>query len=138
MPLTWIGARGQEFGVYKAIDDCGGAVLGWVTPNLVTQAWSEDAPPLESMSQQVMANLTTSSPVHLMKALDAIIQRTGSKGIFFYSYIGCSFAGVYLEMIRDYFHKKGIPGISLDGSFQVGPPSGQLLTRVRAFVEMFS
>ena len=88
------------------------------------------------MSQQVMANLTTSSPVHLMKALDAIIQRTGSKGIFFYNYIGCSFAGVYLEMIRDYFHK-GIPGISLDGSFQVGPPSGQPF-RVRPFVEMLS
>jgi benzoyl-CoA reductase/2-hydroxyglutaryl-CoA dehydratase subunit BcrC/BadD/HgdB len=52
--------------------------------------------------------------------------------------IGCSFSGVYLEMIRDYFHKKGVPGISLDGSFQVGPPSGQLLTRVRAFVEMLN
>jgi len=24
------------------------------------------------------------------------------------------------------------------GSFQVGPPTGQLLTRIRAFIEMFS
>jgi len=25
----------------------------------------------------------------------------------------------------------------LEGSFQVGPPTGQLLTRIRAFIEMF-
>jgi len=138
VPLTWIGARGQEFGVYQAIDDCGGAILGWVTPNQVAHPWREDLPPLESLTDQVLANLTTSSPVHTLKALDAVIQRTGSKGVFFYCVIGCSFGGVYLEMVRDYFHKKGIPGINLEGSFRVGPPSGQLLTRVRAFVEMLS
>jgi hypothetical protein len=30
----------------------------------------------------------------------------------------------------------GTPGIFLEGSFQVGPASGQILTRVRAFIEM--
>jgi benzoyl-CoA reductase/2-hydroxyglutaryl-CoA dehydratase subunit BcrC/BadD/HgdB len=138
VPLTWIGARGQEFGVYKAIDDCGGALLGWVTPNGLAYDWREDIPPLESMARHVLDTLAVGSPVHLLKFFETVVSKSGSKGIFFYCYVGCSFGGVYIEMIRDYFHKKGVPSISLDGSFQVGPPSGQLLTRVRAFVEMFS
>jgi benzoyl-CoA reductase/2-hydroxyglutaryl-CoA dehydratase subunit BcrC/BadD/HgdB len=138
VPLAWIGARGQEFGVYKAIDDCGGAMLGWVTPNAIAYDWREDVPPLESMARYVLDSMAVGSPVHLLKFLDAVIKGSGSKGIFFYCYVGCSFGGVYIEMIRDYFHKKGVPSIFLEGTFQVGPPSGQLLTRVRAFVEMFS
>ncbi len=42
VPLAWIGGRGQEFGVYKAIDDCGGAIVGWQTPNVFTYEWRED------------------------------------------------------------------------------------------------
>jgi benzoyl-CoA reductase/2-hydroxyglutaryl-CoA dehydratase subunit BcrC/BadD/HgdB len=53
-------------------------------------------------------------------------------------YVGCSFAGVQTEILCDNFRKKGIPSITLEGSFQVGPPTGQLLTRVRAFIEMLS
>jgi benzoyl-CoA reductase/2-hydroxyglutaryl-CoA dehydratase subunit BcrC/BadD/HgdB len=40
------------------------------------------------------------------------------------------------EMWRRYFHEQGIPCLNLEGSFQTGSPSGQVLTRVRAFVEM--
>ena len=78
------------------------------------------------------------SPVHRLKPIEELIEEYGAKGILFYSYVGCSFAGVHQEIQRDHFHKLGIPSISLEGSFQVGPPSGQLLTRVRAFVEMLS
>jgi len=42
------------------------------------------------------------------------------------------------EMWRNYFHQKGIPSINLEGSFQTGAPTGQLMTRVKAFIEMLS
>ena len=51
--------------------------------------------------------------------------------------MGCSFGGIHKEIQRDFFQKLGVPSIALEGSFQVGPPTGQLLTRVRAFIEMF-
>jgi benzoyl-CoA reductase/2-hydroxyglutaryl-CoA dehydratase subunit BcrC/BadD/HgdB len=62
----------------------------------------------------------------------------GARGILFYSYVGCSFGGIHKEIQRDYFQKRGVPSIALEGSFQVGPPTGQSLTRIRAFIEMFS
>lgn len=47
-------------------------------------------------------------------------------------------SGIVREMQRQYFKEQGVPGITLEGSFQVGSPSGQLLTRVRAFTEMLA
>jgi len=138
VPLAWIGGRGQEFGVYKAIDDCGGAVLGWQTPNVFTHDWREDIPPLEAIAEFVLSGRVIGSPVHRLKTIEGVIERSGSRGILFYGYVGCSFAGIHSEIMRDHFHRKGVPSISLEGTFQVGPPSGQLLTRVRAFVEMLS
>jgi benzoyl-CoA reductase/2-hydroxyglutaryl-CoA dehydratase subunit BcrC/BadD/HgdB len=41
-----------------------------------------------------------------------------------------------VEIFREFFQTLGLPSIGLDGTFQVGMPSGQLLTRVQAFVEM--
>ncbi len=141
VPLAWIGGRGQEFGVYKAVDDCGGAILAWYTPNSWTHDWPAARTPLESIATHVLggtAGHIVGSPVHRLKPLEELLERYGAKGILFYGYVGCSFAGVHQEIQRDHFHRKGVPSISLEGSFQVGPPSGQLLTRVRAFVEMLS
>ena len=138
VPLAWIGGRGQEFGVYKAIDDCGGAVLGWQTPNVFTHDWREDVPALEAIAEFVLSGRVIGSPVHRLKTIENVIEQSGSRGILFYGYVGCSFAGIHGEIMRDHFHKRGMPSISLEGTFQVGPPSGQLLTRVRAFVEMLS
>ena len=40
--------------------------------------------------------------------------------------------------MRNKLKEKGIASLSISGTFQVGPPSGQLLTRVNAFVEMLN
>lgn len=138
IPLTWCGARGLEFGVFKAIDDCDGALLSWYTPNPYDKDWREDIPPLESMAEFVLDYFLVGTPVNQIKGIEKLLQSVGSKGIFFYHYVGCAFGGIHVEIFRDYFKKKGIPNIELDGCFQIGAPSGQLLTRVRAFIEMFS
>lgn len=138
IPLTWIGARGLEFGVYKAVDDCGGALLSWFTPNPYDKNWREDVPPLESMAHFILDYFLVGSPVRQIKGIERMIEQSSSKGIFFYHYIGCAFGGVHIEIFRDYFRKMGTPSIHLDGCFQVGAPSGQLLTRTKAFIEMLS
>lgn len=136
IPLTWIGARGLEFGVYKAVDDCGGALLSWFTPNPYDRNWREDVPPLESMAHFILDYFLVGSPVNQIKGIEKMISNSSSQGIFFYHYVGCAFGGIHVEIFREYFRKMGIPSIGLDGCFQVGAPSGQLLTRVRAFIEM--
>jgi len=136
--LAWVGGRGQEFGVYKAIDDAGGAVTQWHTPDEWTKSYREDLPPLKAYADYIISARMGGSPIRRLKNIEENLSVYGARGILYYSYVGCSFGGIHKEIQRDYFQKLGIPSIALEGSFQVGPPTGQLLTRIRAFIEMFS
>jgi len=138
IPIVWSGGRGQEFGVYQAIDDCGAAVLGWRTPNLIAKEYREDISALESLARFELTGRKIGSANFTRDILEKEVEKYDAKGIIQYGYVGCSFGGVQQEMDREYFHNKGVPSISLEGTFQVGPPSGQILTRIRAFIEMLA
>jgi benzoyl-CoA reductase/2-hydroxyglutaryl-CoA dehydratase subunit BcrC/BadD/HgdB len=137
--LAWVGGRGQEFGVYKAVDEAGGAITGWFS--LVddwTRSYREDLPPLEAFTDYTITGRTIGSPVRQRERIEEFKPEYDFQGILFYGYVGCSYGSVHREIQGEYFHRKGTPGLFLEGSFQVGPPTGQLLTRVRAFVEMLA
>jgi benzoyl-CoA reductase/2-hydroxyglutaryl-CoA dehydratase subunit BcrC/BadD/HgdB len=136
--LAWVGGRGQEFGVYKTIDDAGGAVTGWHNADDWSRDYREDIDPLQAYAEYVVTARPAGSPVRQLQRIEEYLPAFGATGILFYGYIGCSFGSVHREILSDHFHKKGIPSIQLEGTFQVGPPTGQLLTRVRAFIEMLS
>jgi benzoyl-CoA reductase/2-hydroxyglutaryl-CoA dehydratase subunit BcrC/BadD/HgdB len=137
--LAWVGGRGQEFGVYKAVDDAGGAITAWhSTVDDWTRDYREDLPPLEAFADYTITGRTLGSPVRQRQRIEEYLPEFGAQGILFYGYIGCSFGSVHREIQGEYFHRLGLPSIFLEGSFQVGPPTGQLLTRIRAFVEMLS
>lgn len=138
VPLVWSGGRGQEFGVYKAIDDANGAILGWVIPTPYARDYNEELPPLESLARYLLDGQAAGSTTHRIKAVTDQVKRVNARGIVFYGYVGCSQSGIGREMQRQHFKEIGVPGITLEGSFQVGAPSGQLLTRVRAFTEMLA
>jgi benzoyl-CoA reductase/2-hydroxyglutaryl-CoA dehydratase subunit BcrC/BadD/HgdB len=76
--------------------------------------------------------------IFMRTILEQELKKVKGKGIILYGVIGCSFQSINKEMWRDYFHQKGVPSINLEGSFQTGAPTGQLMTRVRAFIEMLS
>lgn len=38
--------------------------------------------------------------------------------------------------MRDHFLQRGVPSVLLEGAFQIGEPSGQTLTKVKAFMEL--
>lgn len=138
IPLVWAGGRGQEFGVYQTIDEAGGAILGWVIPTPFAKDYREDLPPVEALARYYLEGQTAGATVFRRRAVEEQVKVSQARGIIQYGYVGCSFSGIDREMQREYFQKKGIPSISLEGTFQVGPPTGQLITRVRAFVEMLS
>jgi benzoyl-CoA reductase/2-hydroxyglutaryl-CoA dehydratase subunit BcrC/BadD/HgdB len=136
IPLVWAGGTGQEFGIYDAIDQAGGALLG--LRSVPFKYYREDVPPVEALARYVYDNQGAGAGIYVRNVLEQEINRLNARGLVLYGYIGCSFASIDREMWRDYFHKKGVPSINLEGSFQVGAPSGQVLTRVKAFVEMLS
>jgi benzoyl-CoA reductase/2-hydroxyglutaryl-CoA dehydratase subunit BcrC/BadD/HgdB len=138
IPIAWIGHRGQEFGVYKAVDDAGGA-LHFNAPGVGRgKHWRDDIPPLEAVGEFLTGGWARGNWKDRFKTVENIVNRTEAKGIILYTYIGCTFGGFHNEIEREHFQKLGYPSLNLEGSFQVGAVHGQLLTRVRAFVEMLS
>jgi benzoyl-CoA reductase/2-hydroxyglutaryl-CoA dehydratase subunit BcrC/BadD/HgdB len=134
IPLVWAGGTGQEFGIYEAIDQAGGALLGLRSAPL--KPYREDVPPLEALARYTYDNLQGGSGIFVQQLLEREVKKVNARGIVLYGVIGCSFQSIDKEMWRDHFHKQGIPSINLEGSFQVGAPTGQLMTRVKAFIEM--
>jgi benzoyl-CoA reductase/2-hydroxyglutaryl-CoA dehydratase subunit BcrC/BadD/HgdB len=136
IPLVWAGGTGQEFGVYEAIDQAGGALLGLRSVPL--KAYREDVPPVEALARWMYDNSRGGAGVYWRNVLEQEVNKVKARGIVLYGVIGCSFQSIDKEMWRSYFHERGIPSINLEGSFQTGAPTGQLMTRVKAFIEMLS
>jgi benzoyl-CoA reductase/2-hydroxyglutaryl-CoA dehydratase subunit BcrC/BadD/HgdB len=136
IPLVWAGGTGQEFGIYEAIDQADGALLG--LRSVPFKLYREDIPPVEALARYIYDNQGAGAGIYARNVIEQEIDRLNARGLVLYGYIGCSFASIDREMWREYFHKKGIASINLEGSFQVGAPSGQVLTRIKAFIEMLS
>ncbi|GHV76702.1 2-hydroxyglutaryl-CoA dehydratase [Spirochaetia bacterium] len=138
VPLVWSGARGQEFGVYEAIDEAGGSVLGWCIPNTFERGFDETKTPLDALVEFQIGGKNSGTTSQACLVIENQVKKSDAKGLILYGYVGCSFGSIDIEMKRNHFKKRDIPSIAIDGTFQVGPPTGQLITRVKAFVEMLS
>lgn len=136
IPLVWVGSAGQEFGIYEAIDQSGGALLGF--RGYPFNNYDETLPPVEALARHVLGNQDAGASIYVQKVIEQELKKVKARGLVLYGYLGCSYGSVAREMWRDYFHKKGYPSINIEGTFQVGPPTGQILTRIRAFVEMLA
>jgi benzoyl-CoA reductase/2-hydroxyglutaryl-CoA dehydratase subunit BcrC/BadD/HgdB len=134
--LVWVGSAGQEFGIYESIDQAGGALLGF--RGYPFNTYREDISPVESLARHLLGNQNAGASVYVQKVIEQEIKKVNARGLVLYGYLGCSYGSVAREMWRTYFHGKGVPSINLEGTFQVGRPTGQVLTRVRAFIEMLS
>jgi len=138
IPLVWAGARGQEFGIYQIINDYNGALLGWIVGNPLWKEFDENLPPLDSLAKFIAEGMLGGTTDLFRIPLEAQVNEFNAKGIIFYGYFGCSFISVDFEVLREYFRKRGVASLLLEGSFQVGAPTGQVMTRVKAFMEMLS
>lgn len=136
IPLVWVGGTGQEFGVYEAIDQAGGALLGF--RNVPFKLYREDVPPVEALAHYMFDNQNAGASIYVQQVVEQEIEKVKARGLILQGVLGCSYSTIAREMWREYFHQKGIPSINLEGTFQFGAPSGQLVTRTKAFIEMLS
>ncbi|HEX2905574.1 MAG TPA: 2-hydroxyacyl-CoA dehydratase family protein [Phototrophicaceae bacterium] len=139
VPIMWIGGRGQEFGVFKTLDDLNAATLGWWIPTPYLYDYEEEYGGLEALARYPLRVYNRGG--NLFQRIDDLIewlaaQNVTPKGAILYGYFGCSINSS--ELSRTYLAKKGINAFIVEGTFQVGPPSGQLITRLKAFLEVLS
>lgn len=129
----------MEFGVYEAIDDAGACIMGWNLLNTFEVGFDETIEdPLDQFVTYQIGGKNAGTVESGLRAMEYQIKKAKATGILLYGYVGCSAGSVVFELQRDHFKKMGIPTMNVLGSFQVGPPTGQLVTRVKAFIEMLS
>lgn len=138
IPIIWHGGRGMEFGVYEAVDNSGGYLAAFSINNCYTRVFDVSLPPLEAFVRFQVGGRYSESSNPVCREIERAIEESGARGIISYGFNGCSFAGISAELIREYFKKRNVPMIIVDGSYQVGEPSGQVVTRIRAFMEMLA
>lgn len=136
--LTWAGLRGQEFNIFEAIDDAKGAILSWQMPNNLVEEYDLNIDPIDAIVEFEMNDLFTGTVESTCESIYESVKKYGITGILLYGVVGCSVATVDIELKRKYFADRGIHALSLIGAYEVGGISGQVSTRVSAFVEMLS
>lgn len=134
--IVWSGARGVDFSVYNAVDMAGGYVSGWNLPTSVDERFDLSIDPLEAMVKNAMQEKKRASMESACAYDEYFVRECGAKGVVLYSTLGCTLNTVNIEMKRNYLNSRNIPTLVLTGTAQIGEVTGQLMTRLKAFVEM--
>lgn len=137
--LIWTGGRSVEYGIFQSIEEAGGAILGWGVSNNLETSYDLNKDPMEAFLDSLLGDKNaTGSSEDICSVLERQIEECDAKGLIMYGFMGCSFSSVGREIMREYFKKREFPVLSLLGTYKAGEPSGQIVTRVRAFMEMIT
>jgi len=139
IPLVLVGVMHCE-DLYEAIDQ----TLGTVVCGGIPQLYREDLPPLEALGDfllemQLQGHLhdKCGGVVGLRRhRIDREIKEFGARGVIVGGTTNCPYIAIAREMEYEYFTKKGIPVLVLDGTAHHDPASEEQKMRLRAFIEM--
>jgi benzoyl-CoA reductase/2-hydroxyglutaryl-CoA dehydratase subunit BcrC/BadD/HgdB len=135
VPILWQGAGGREYGIFHTIDEMDGFVIAW-SGLAVSRDYDLAKDPVEALVRFQLGGEQGGASVFRMRSIERDMERYKARGIIHYGILGCSYQSVEREIMRNYFHSKGYINMSIEGTYQVGPPTGQMLTRIRAFMDM--
>ena len=138
VPLVWSGARSVDFGICHSLDLAGGILLDWNVPTGLHNYFAEDEAPINEIVHYTLGYIDRKVDEKMGPAfLAKMIEEQEAKGVLFYNYMGCPMCAVNTNITGGFVKNNlNLPYLSLDGSFPTEPPTGQLITRVEAFVEM--
>lgn len=136
--LGWIGMRGG-LNVMNSIDESGATVDLWYTAGYYDKDYNLKLEPFEAAVDYVMGDrYYGGTTADKCARIEEMTKECGVKGLFLYTQLGCSFGQVEEELERMYFQKRGVASLTIAATYEEGSASGQLDTRIKAFVEMLS
>lgn len=143
--MIWSGVRGVDFSVYTAIDILGGCITAWTIAGSGYRKYNEEIDPVEAYLDFVFGNEGDAGVGSGIKGIkedcreaEMLYNKMGASGVFIYMTQGCTHLTMNMEMRRQYLSERGIPVLALTGTTQIGEATGQMMTRIKAFIEMIS
>ena len=144
--LVWSGARGVDFSIYLAMDLLGARICAWDVAGTGTKKYDETIDPLESYLDFVLGK-ENEKPVRgfpvegleeNLERVEKLYQDAEADGVYINIIQGCTHGTMRSEMLRQSLAQKGIPTLGLNVMQQSGESTGQMITRLKAFIEMLS
>ncbi|MGD0835783.1 MAG: 2-hydroxyacyl-CoA dehydratase family protein [Polyangia bacterium] len=139
IPLVLVGVMHCE-DLYAAIDETIGAVVCGSIPQL----YREDLPPLEALGDYLLEmqlrgdmHDKCGGVVSLRRfRIERELKEFGARGVIIGGTTNCPYLAIAREMEYEYFAKKGVPVLVLDGTAHNDPATEEQKMRLRAFLEM--
>lgn len=136
--LLWSGGRGIDFSVYNAVDVSGGYITRWNIVGSGSRPFDEDIDPLEAYLEHNFTGRNSRGMKEVNELDERIFHESGAAGVIIYLTQGCTHLVIGREVRRKYLNDKNIPTLFLSGTAQIGEATGQIMTRIKAFIEMLS
>ena len=139
IPLVLVGVMHCE-DLYAAIDETIGAVVCGSIPQL----YREDLPPLEALGDYLL-EMQLRGDMHdkcggvislRRHRIERELKEFGARGVIVGGTTNCPYLAIAREMEYEYFTKKGVPVLVLDGTAHSDPATEEQKMRLRAFLEM--
>jgi benzoyl-CoA reductase/2-hydroxyglutaryl-CoA dehydratase subunit BcrC/BadD/HgdB len=139
IPLVLVGVMHCE-DLYHAIDETIGAVVSGFIPQL----YREDLPPLEALGDYVL-EMQLRGDMHdkcggvislRRERIERELKEFGARGVIIGGTTNCPYLAIAREMEYEYFTKKGVPVLVLDGTAHNDPATEEQKMKLRAFIEM--
>ena len=134
----WTGPRGVDFSVYNAIDVSGGQMVAWNLPTTSPRRYNLEIDPFDSLIEYHYFGKRGQSMLEAIQQDEKMFLESKAKGIIIYNTLGCTISTTGIETKRRYFNDKNYPNLQISGTAQIGETTGQILTRIKAFVEMLT
>ena len=130
--------------VTKTIDQSGGAIVGSLMA--ITTLYREDVPPLQALAEFLLdmqlkgESSDQAGAVASARKLriEEEVKRTRAKGVIVSGTTGCPYTSLTRQMEQDFFTKKGIPVLAVEGTAHADPVTEEIKMRVKAFIEMLA
>jgi len=139
IPLVLVGVMHCE-DLYHAIDETIGAVVSGSTPQL----YREDLPPMEALGDYLL-EMQLRGDMHdkcggvvslRRERIERELKEFGARGVIIGGTTNCPYLAIAREMEYEYFTKKGVPVLVLDGTAHNDPATEEQKMKLRAFIEM--
>jgi hypothetical protein len=130
--------------VTKTIDQSGGAIVGSLMA--ITTLYREEVRPLQALAEFLLdmqlkgESSDQAGAVASARKLriEEEVKRTRAKGVIVSGTTGCPYTSLTRQMEQDFFTKKGIPVLAVEGTAHADPVTEEIKMRVKAFIEMLA
>jgi benzoyl-CoA reductase/2-hydroxyglutaryl-CoA dehydratase subunit BcrC/BadD/HgdB len=124
-----------EMNLPSLLEDAGARITGWEIPHLADENYDLNLDPLTSMAQDFLRFPLLGDCELRLAWLKRFLEMYPVDGIVYSSIWSCTQMPLQSGIVKDFLRTYNIPMLILDGGLPGNGLSGQMRTRIEAFVE---